>query len=243
MHGWVAYCEGMSTGGSRINTEKNWHINALELKYILLSLMSIVKDHGIFSDSTTAIACINKLGTSHSELCHHITKQIWEWAEKKDMHITAAHIPGHKNINVDRESRELSYDLEWMLCPKNLHKALKILKFNPEESMFASNINYQFHTSFSYKADPKAKAVVSVTVSRHSLKFYAFQPFSVISRTLIKIKAEKAEGILVVFYWPNQAWFPALFKMLLDITVLITSMKNLLQLPQYPELVTPCVGK
>ena len=82
MHGWGAYCEGMSTGGSWINTEKNWHINALELKSILLSLMSIVKDHGIhvkvFSGSTTAIACINTLGTSHSELCHHITKQIWE---------------------------------------------------------------------------------------------------------------------------------------------------------------------
>ena len=65
--------------------------------------------------------------------------QIWEWAEKKDMHITAAHIPGHKNINADRESRELSYDLEWMLCPRSLHTALKILKLNPQADMFASN--------------------------------------------------------------------------------------------------------
>ena len=61
MHGWGAYCEGMSTGGSWINTEKNWHINALEfILSILLSLMSVVKDHGIhvkvFSDSATAIA-------------------------------------------------------------------------------------------------------------------------------------------------------------------------------------------
>ena len=87
MHGWGAYCEGMSTGGSWINTEKNWHINALELKSILLSLMSIIKDHGIhvkvFSGSTTAIACINKLGISHSVLCHNITKQIWNGQRKK----------------------------------------------------------------------------------------------------------------------------------------------------------------
>ena len=87
MHGCGAYCEGMPTGGSWINTEKNWHIKALELKSILLSLVSIFKDHRIqvkvFSDSTIAIACISKLSTSHSELCHHITKQIWEWAEKK----------------------------------------------------------------------------------------------------------------------------------------------------------------
>ena len=109
--------------------------------------------------------------------------------------------------------------------------------------MFASNISYQFHTYFSYKADPKAKVVDSFTVSWHSLKFYAFPPFSVISRTLKKIKAEKADVILVVPYWPNQAWFPVLLKMLIDIPVLITSTKNLLKLPQYPELVHPMCRK
>ena len=39
-----AHCERMSTGGSWINTEKNWHIKAL--KSIVLSLISIVKDMG-----------------------------------------------------------------------------------------------------------------------------------------------------------------------------------------------------
>ena len=102
-----------------------------------------------------------------------------------------------------------------MICPKSLHKTLKILKFNPEAEMFASNTNYQFHT--------------------HSLKFYAFPPFSVISRTLKKIKAGKAEGILVVPYWSNQIWFPVLFKMLVDIAVLITSRKNLLKLLKTSE--------
>lgn len=39
--------------------------------------MSILKDHGIylkvFSDSTTVIACVNKLEKLYSELYHHIT--------------------------------------------------------------------------------------------------------------------------------------------------------------------------
>ena len=43
LHGWGIYCEGTSTGES----EKNWHINVLEVKFILLSFMSIVKDHGL----------------------------------------------------------------------------------------------------------------------------------------------------------------------------------------------------
>ena len=105
--------------------------------------------------------------------------------------------------------------------------------------MFTSNINYQFHNYFSCKSNPKTKAVDSFTISWRSLKFYAFSPFLVISRTLRKIKAEKAEAILVVPYWPNQAWFSVLLKMLIDKAVLITSRKNLLKLPQYPELVHP----
>ena len=60
---------------------------------------------------------------------------------------------------------------------ETLHKALKIFKFNPEADIFVSNINYQFRTSFSYKTDPKAKALNSFIAVWHSLKFYAFLLF------------------------------------------------------------------
>ena len=103
--------------------------------------------------------------------------------------------------------------------------------------MFPGNINYQFHIYFSYKIVLEAKAVNSFTVNWHLLKFFAFPLFPVISKTLKKIKAVKVEGILVVPYWPNQAWFSVLFKMLIDTLVLITSGKNHLKLSQYPELV------
>ena len=112
----------------------------------------------------------------------------------------SCHIPGHKSINADRRSMELSYNLERMLCPKALYKVLKRLKFNLDADTFVRNINYQFRTYFSYKADPKAKTVDSFIVTWNSLKFSVFLPFSVISRTLKKIKAEKDEGILVVPY-------------------------------------------
>ena len=108
-----ASCEGMSTGGTWLLEEKQWHINALELKAILVGLKSFIKQEKIqikvFSDSASAIRCINKIGTSHSDICHYFTKLIWEWAEKKAIHITAAHIPRVKNKKADRESR--SYQL------------------------------------------------------------------------------------------------------------------------------------
>ena len=59
------------------------------------------------------------------------------------------------------------------------------------------------------------------------------------SESLEKIKTENVEGILVVQFWPNQPWFPLVFKMLPDTPVLLTSRKYLLHLPQHPETLHP----
>ena len=82
-----------------------------------------------------------------------------------------------------------------MLCSKSLHKALKLLKFIPEADMIVSYINYQFHTYSQYKAHPKPEVVKSFIVSLRFLKSLPFPPFSVISRSLKKIKAGKVEGV------------------------------------------------
>ena len=58
------------------------------------------------------------------------------------------------------------------------------MKFNPETDIVASNMNYRFNTYFLYKADPKTKAIYI-----HSQLAFP-EIFSVISRTLKKIKAE-----------------------------------------------------
>ena len=76
--GWGALCEGMSTGGPWLLEEKQWHINALELKAILLGLKYFIKEEKIhievFSDSATAIENINKIGNSYSDICHPFHK-------------------------------------------------------------------------------------------------------------------------------------------------------------------------
>ena len=144
--GWEASCEGMSIGGTWFLEEKRRHVNVLELKTILLGLKSFIKRKKIhmkvLSDSTNAIAGINKIGTFHSDIYHHFAKQIWEWVEKKGIHITAAHVPGDKNIETDKEFREVSVYLEWMLCSKILSKALVLLNYTPKVDLFISNVNH-----------------------------------------------------------------------------------------------------
>ena len=108
----------------------------------------------VFSDSTTAIGCINKIETSHSGICHHFTRRIWKWTEKKGIHISSGHILRDKTIEADRESRELPVNLEWMLCSESLSEAWVLLNYTPVAGLFASNVNHQFRTYYSYKPDP-----------------------------------------------------------------------------------------
>lgn len=46
------------------------------------------------------------------------------------------------------------------------------------------------------------------TISWENENFYAFLLFSLILKTLPKIKSEKAEVFVFVLDWSGQAWFP-----------------------------------
>ena len=98
-----------------------------------------------------------------------------------------------------------------------------LLNYTPKVDLFASNVNHPFHTYYSYKEDLEASDVDSLSADWSSLRFYALPPFSIVLKVLKKIKAGDAEGILVVPFWPNQLWFPLIFKMLTDAPVLLTS--------------------
>ena len=62
--------------------EKRIHINVLELKAIFLALKAFIKTKNehvkLMCDNTTAICCINKMGTSHSMDCRYLTVRIWQ---------------------------------------------------------------------------------------------------------------------------------------------------------------------
>ena len=114
-----------------------------------------------------------------------------------------------------------------------------LLNYTSNVDLFASNLNQEFHTYYSYKPDPEASVLILLTVAWSSLRIYAFPPFSIIPKVLKKIKAKNAEGILVVSFWANQPWFPLIFKMLTVAPVLLTSKKHLLHLPQHPQTLHP----
>ena len=191
------------------------------------------------SVNTTAIHCINKMGTSHSMECHHQLLKIWEWAIINKNHLSAAHIPGKLNTVADKEFRSNHVDTEWMLQPKLLNLALEHLSFKPKIDFFATNIKTQFGKYAAFRPDPGAMYIDAFSIDWSDLKFYAFPPISVIPRVLSKEKQDSAEGIIVVPFWPTHVWYPAMLKMLVSTPIVLNSRKALLVLPKAPNQVHP----
>ena len=174
------------------------------------------------------------MGTCHSEKLSCIVIAIWEWCIQHDVWLTAAHIPGAVNIIVDQESRKISSNLEWALDIKIYKEAVKLCDFTPNIYLFASCLNTKCQHYISYHPDPGAQAVNAFTLSWCGLHFYAFPPFSIILKTLRKIREDKATGILVVPHWPTQSWWPYLTSMLIAQPVILPRTSKLLYLPAKP---------
>ena len=119
----------VSTGAAWLPDEKLMHIDILELKAILLAVILFVKATRkhikIMSDNTTAIHCINKMGTSDSMECHHQVLKIWKWTVIDKNILSEAHSPGKLNTVADKESRSHYVCTDWILQSNFLNLAIE----------------------------------------------------------------------------------------------------------------------
>lgn len=77
-------------------------------------------------------------------------------------------------------------------------------EFGPFDiDLFASLLNAKCEMYVSWIPDPNSLAVDAFTLSWKEFYFYAFPPFIFIPRVLRKIIDDKAEGILIVPWWPS----------------------------------------
>ena len=246
--GWGCDCEGVSAGGQWLPVEQNFHINYLELKAALLALKcfqtKIERKHvRLLIDNTTAVACINHMGTSHSPSCNSVTQSLWEWGIDHNVWISAAHIPGKENTVADAESRRINLDAEWKIDTELLQSAFTQLGVVPTIDLFASRLNAQITRYVAFRPDPAAVAVDAFSVSWKDETFYAFPPFSILARVLQKVQQDQAAGVLVVPDWPTQVWYPVLQRLLLTTPVQLPCRSNLLRLPSNPDEVHPLIQR
>ena len=242
--GWGAVCRGKKTNGLFSREESDLHINILELKAVMFGLKVFCSNFSnthikLLIDNTTAVFTLNKMGSCKSPECNDIVKEIWEWAIKRGIWLTAGHIPGILNVEADEESRKNEIKTEWKLNVKTFNKILNHFNFEPSIDLFASRINTQLQKFVSYRPDPEASAVNAFSFSWEDILWYAFPPFSCVSRAMQKIYMDRTSGILVVPNWPNQPWYSTLMDLTIDEPLLIPSSRDQLVLPNQPQLSHP----
>jgi hypothetical protein len=59
----------------------------------------------IYMDNTTSCTYINKFGGKKAQL-NTLAREIWQWCLNKDIHLTAAYVPGTHNKDADELSRK-----------------------------------------------------------------------------------------------------------------------------------------
>ena len=96
---------------------------------------------------------------------------------------------------------------EWMLNPSIFQKATKHLKFEPDLDYFASRLYKKLCKYISYKPDPYAYLIDAFSVYWGFYNCYLFPPFSLIRRTLQKIRMDQIKVVLPVSKWSTQPWY------------------------------------
>ena len=231
MTGWGATDGKHTTNGLWTETERQYHINVLEILAIQFAILSFceykkLKHVKIMCDNTTAISYINNFGGIKSKLCNQVAVSTWEWCIKHDIWVSAAHIPGIKNTIADAQSRKLDDSTEWQLNPCLFKKLVK--KFGmPEVDLMASRANRQIDTYVSWHPQPGAKAIDAFSISWKEGLLYVFPPFSIIGQTISKIIQDDSDVILVVPDWNTQYWYPLAVNMADQIMKIKPHPKNL----------------
>lgn len=209
--GWGVFCAGEKAHGWWEHNESN-HINLLELKAVFNGLKCFAKNKHdceilLRIDNTTAISYINRMGGIKYLKLNKIARDIWQWCEKRNIFLYASYIKSKDNFHADIESRRLPPETEWEIASWAYNIITKELGI-PEIDLFASCLNRKCKKFVSWKKDPDAFEIDAFTISWKDFFFYAFPPFSIILKVLRKIIIDKAEGIVVVPYWPTQPWYP-----------------------------------
>ena len=218
--GWGGFCRDRVLSGTWSSEEALQHINVLELTAVLRSV-SLLTDLArgkvltVFSDSTTAVAYINRQGGTHSSSLCHVAWVLWMLCLRNNILLRASHIAGKENLLADALSRGRVSQGEWELAPRwvtwlfrNVHR--------PLVDLFATAENAKLPTFCARFFHPRAWETDALSLSWDGLDAYAFPPFSLIHRVLLKVRASRVMVLLIVPLWPRQPWFPILLSLVVD---------------------------
>lgn len=219
--GWGATWGPKSLAGQWSDSEKLLHINVLELRAIRNAVSGWISDLKgfdvtILSDNSTAVAYVNHQGGTKSlRLCRD-TWDLLLLCQRSDINLRATHLAGRLNLQADALSRGLRNENEWELSQPWANLVFDLFG-RPFVDLFATHRNAKLPTFCSRFHHPLAWKVDALSFGWTGLSSYAFPPWSMVHTTLLKLSQSPGEMLLIAPFWPNQAWFPLILELLVDL--------------------------
>ena len=223
--GWGAHLENQTVSGLWSDTEKNLHINVLELKAVFLAIRSfqshlVNKRVLVASDNATVVSYLNKQGRTHSlEMCLMIWR-LMAFCNPRAILRRARHIQGCLNVIEDTLScRDKIIQTEWSLHPKIFLMICQIWH-RPMVDMFATKMNNKLPL-----------AVDALNISWEALDGYAYCPIALIPKMIQKMRTYTCQMIVVASGWPGMSLFWDLIELSTKPPLLLPHWETLLKQP------------
>lgn len=236
LSGWGAHLGNQVASGKWSTYWLHHHINMLELRAVLLALRRfgpLVEGRCVLlaTDNTTVAAYVNKEGGSRAEGLCLMTMRILTWCANHSVVLKARFLPGKLNILADSLSRRDSIvHTEW-----TLHAGILKQIFNhwdtPHVDLFATKLNNQLPSYISPVPDPGALGIDALSTSWEGMYAYAFPPFPLLSRVVLKISKERCLILLIAPLWSGQPWFGNLLSLLVEVPICLPYRGDLLRQP------------
>ena len=186
----------------------------------------------MFCDNSTAVSYLHKEGGTRSPFLNSLTQGILRWAESLSIRLVPQFIPGSRNLLADSLSLSPSPTSAYRVVPSSGGFSVLSRLWPVQIDLFTTSENRRCSLYFSPFRDPMAAGMDAFLQRWDGLQAYAFPPWSIIPRVLVKLRASSGtELTLVASYWPQRAWFPDLLHLSLDPPVSLPLRPDLLRLP------------
>ena len=220
--GWGAHMGDSQISGTWTRTDRQLHINCVELKAVIFALQHwapVLQGHQVMvaTDNSTVVSYINKQGGTRSPTLLRLTVDLFLWLEAQNIIVRARHIPGCLNVIADHLSRQNQpIPTEWSLHPEIVERIFRVWS-TPEVDMFATLSNSHLPWFMSPIPVPRALAVDALSQDWQGRSMYMFPPFPLLSKVIQKLRStQAAELVLVAPWWLTQSWFPHLLRLCVE---------------------------
>ncbi|CAL4170226.1 unnamed protein product, partial [Meganyctiphanes norvegica] len=160
----------------------------------------------VFSDNTTALACIRRQGSLASPALLHLAYQLLSLCQCHRITLVPSHLKGVLNVLADQGSRKGTISTEWSLDPESFWWVCKKVGI-PQVDLFATRDNTQLPGYVSPCPDSAALGMDAFSLDWNQWRsIYLFPPQSLVPQVCRRLAQFRGTGFLIASPWREQSW-------------------------------------